>query len=703
MNTFALIPFFAGFINLSLALFVFSRDPRLHINQVFLLWGVALSTWNLGAFFLFRVTDPDSALVFARITQFGVILLPVTFLHLTLLVIKIKSRFWVPALYAVTIGFLFTIFSPLFVAGVTRLEYAWFAVGGPLFFVFAFVFYPGCLVPAFVLLARSHFRAEPEQRRKLRVLLVSSTLLAGLGSHDLLPMLGITRYPFVSLPVYPWGTVAASLYGVLVGYSVLSDQLLDMRVALGRQAAMLLRFGFLLATSYMLLALAAVFQLIDFRLGDFVTTLAVVTAAVLITARFFPRLVGAQAEQLERRILGDRFEGQQQLRGFLPTVARFTDGTVLAREATQVPQTALRLNFVHLVTFDPVTMGLAMSVKAPESHRPVEPPPALLAFFGDAATNTLDCRNAQAAVWASELEHEARRALETQNVEFVFALRNREKSLSGLLCVGGKMNRAVFTSADVEILVDLAEELSRAFERLYLSERAKLVERLETLSTLTRGLSHDINNQLQPIQTYLQVQKEPRSATEADLLRLAKRNTQTIRNYVQESAFFAHSFTPHFRTLHVSALLDSVVSVTEERAKLRKVTVTRSCGEETFSGDPVLLERCLANVVSNACDASPAGATVELRAQYLPPVAGLSRWVRIEVIDRGHGIASAHLGKVWQAYFTTKNTGNEMRGFGLGLTIAQTIVLMHHGKITLDSVEGQGTTVRVDLPKETPT
>jgi signal transduction histidine kinase len=44
-----------------------------------------------------------------------------------------------------------------------------------------------------------------------------------------------------------------------------------------------------------------------------------------------------------------------------------------------------------------------------------------------------------------------------------------------------------------------------------------------------------------------------------------------------------------------------------------------------------------------------------------------------------------------------------MRGFGLGLTIAQTIVLMHHGKITLDSVEGQGTTVRVDLPKETPT
>ena len=702
MNTFALIPFFAGFINLSLAIFVFSREPRLRINQVFLLWGVALSTWNLGAFFLFRVTVPDSALLFARITQCGVIMLPVTFLHLTLLVTKIKARLWLPALYAVTIGFLLTIFSPLFVAGVTRLEYAWFAVGGPLFFLFAFVFYPGCLIPAFVLLVRSHFRAEAEQRRKLRVLVVSSALLAGLGSHDLLPMLGITRYPLTTIPVYPWGTMAASLYGVLVGYSVLSDQLLDMRVALGRQTAMLLRFGFLLATSYILLALAAVFQLIDFRLGDFVTTLAVVTASVLITARFFPRLVGVQAEQLERRILGDRFEGQQQLRGFLPAVARFTDGTVLAREATQVPQAALRLNFVHLITFDPVTMGLAISVKAPESPRPGEPPPALIAFFGDATTNTLDCRNAEADVWASDAEQEARRALEGKNIEFVFALRNSEKSLSGLLCVGGKMNRAVFTSADVEILLDLAEELSRAFERLYLSERAKLVERLETLSTLTRGLSHDINNQLQPIQTYLQVQREPRNATEADLLRLAKRNTQTIRNYVQESAFFAHSFTPNFRMLHVSTLLDSVVSVTEERAKRRKVTVVRSCADQTFSGDQVLLERCLANVVSNACDASPPGATVELRAQYLPPVSGLTRWVRIEVVDRGHGIPSAHLGMVWQAYFTTKNTGNEMRGFGLGLTIAQTIVLMHHGKIALESAEGQGTTVRVDLPRETP-
>ena len=44
-----------------------------------------------------------------------------------------------------------------------------------------------------------------------------------------------------------------------------------------------------------------------------------------------------------------------------------------------------------------------------------------------------------------------------------------------------------------------------------------------------------------------------------------------------------------------------------------------------------------------------------------------------------------------------------MRGFGLGLTIAQTIVLMHHGKITLESAEGQGTTVRMDFPRETPT
>lgn len=59
-----------------------------------------------------------------------------------------------------------------------------------------------------------------------------------------------------------------------------------------------------------------------------------------------------------------------------------------------------------------------------------------------------------------------------------------------------------------------------------------------------------------------------------------------------------------------------------------------------------------------------------------------------------------NLNRVFAPYFTTKNIGDQMRGFGLGLTICQKIVHLHRGTITLHSTEGRGTTVQIDLPND---
>jgi signal transduction histidine kinase len=101
----------------------------------------------------------------------------------------------------------------------------------------------------------------------------------------------------------------------------------------------------------------------------------------------------------------------------------------------------------------------------------------------------------------------------------------------------------------------------------------------------------------------------------------------------------------------------------------------------------------LVNLLSNAADASPPGA--EIRVAAWPTH---ERAVRVEIVDRGHGIAPEHMNAVFDPFFTTKKRGE---GTGLGLPIVASIVQNHGGEINLASSVGVGTTVTVDWPSVT--
>lgn len=67
--------------------------------------------------------------------------------------------------------------------------------------------------------------------------------------------------------------------------------------------------------------------------------------------------------------------------------------------------------------------------------------------------------------------------------------------------------------------------------------------------------------------------------------------------------------------------------------------------------------------------------------------------VVVRIRDTGCGIAPAHLGKVFDPFFSTKE-----RGMGLGMAVVHGIIERHHGRIAIRSEPGQGTTVEVTLP-----
>jgi len=702
MSSFVLVPLFAAFVNLGLALFVFTRDPRLRINQVFMMWGASLAIWNAGAFMMFRVTNHEEALLWARILHFGVIFIPVSILHLTALLSRRNLRVSLFLAYGFTLALAASNFTGLFIRDVRYIGYAWFAVAGPGFWLYSALF-SVMTVPALYMLWLARREAPPAKAKKFTTLLIANGMLMVLGSHDLIPVFGYDRYPILHLRVYPWGQFGACIYGVLVAFSVLHDQLLDVRVSLGRQAATFLRLGFLVATAYLLLALAAVLMQGTFTAQSFIVTLVVVVVSAAIAGVAFPRLLGGDSERLERHILGDRFEYQQQMREFIRSIRAYSDIERIIADTMGHLRAIMRLETSLIVVLDAKTREVRHAVAQPGALAAdlmgltAESP--VFEHFRSSKSRFIDLRNISDSMWASQLEKDARLSLVALKPEYVFVLAN-EGPPEGIVVFGRKAGDVPYTRIDVEVCSELAEQLSLAVDRIRLSEAGALNERLDTMSVMSRGLAHDLNNLITPISIFLQVtEKNYESGPEADIHRVAMRNITTINSYVKEAIFFSESHSTNLTQIDPEALLAGVAELCQQRAERKTCSIVTECQEAgLFQGDKILLQRMLANLLNNAIDASPPNSKVILRAFRLPGTKARPPWMRFHAIDFGTGIAPENLERVWEPYWTTKTEGDVTRGFGLGLTVVQKIVLLHKGSVSIQSKVGAGTTVQADIP-----
>src|SRR6266581_2511155 len=108
--------------------------------------------------------------------------------------------------------------------------------------------------------------------------------------------------------------------------------------------------------------------------------------------------------------------------------------------------------------------------------------------------------------------------------------------------------------------------------------------------------------------------------------------------------------------------------------------------------DEVLMRQALGNLVQNAVEAMPSGGCLTVSADLRPPL-GRRREVELRVSDTGAGIPQDRLGKVFLPFYTTKP-----KGTGLGLALVHKIVLLHNGRIAVESQERKGTTFRISLP-----
>ncbi|HSM80053.1 MAG TPA: ATP-binding protein [Nodosilinea sp.] len=245
-------------------------------------------------------------------------------------------------------------------------------------------------------------------------------------------------------------------------------------------------------------------------------------------------------------------------------------------------------------------------------------------------------------------------------------------------------------------------------DRIALEERLQQAQRLEAIGQLTGGVAHDFNNLLTVMMGNAELLSEalepdPRLHPLATLIGSA---AQRGAELTQRLLAFARRQPLDPRAVDVNQLLAATDGLLR-RTLGEHIAIERVPAADLWPAliDPAQLESALLNLCLNARDAMAAGgqltletANIDLDATYASHNLEVTpgHYVMVAVSDTGTGIAPEHLEHVFEPFFTTKETG---KGTGLGLSMVYGFVKQSGGHIKIYSEPGQGTTVRLYLPR----
>jgi signal transduction histidine kinase len=288
--------------------------------------------------------------------------------------------------------------------------------------------------------------------------------------------------------------------------------------------------------------------------------------------------------------------------------------------------------------------------------------------------------------------------LRQEDLGAIIAVPRGSHSPSCVVALGHKQSLRPYTYPDIQLLIELIEVMDNTLAHSRVASHAARLETMESAAMMSRGLAHDLNNLTTPVSTflmYMETRVQPGSL-EADVLNDAQYSIKVMQDYIRESLFFASRLAPDFRDHSTTQFISSVIKVTQQRALARGVILEKGTIQELMvKADEALLCRLLQNLAFNAIDATPRGGRVVLAVTAVD-----NNKVCFQVSDQGPGIPPAIMDKLFEPYFTTKDTGNEIRGLGLGLAISQKISVLHSGEIKVSNSAMGGTTFSFILPSE---
>ncbi len=226
-------------------------------------------------------------------------------------------------------------------------------------------------------------------------------------------------------------------------------------------------------------------------------------------------------------------------------------------------------------------------------------------------------------------------------------------------------------------------------------------ERLAAIGQTVAGVAHGVKNILHGFKggSYLVdlgIEKEDNAKLRQgwDMI---QRNINRTSDLVLDLLSYSKDRNPECEICQPNVIVQDVCEVMRDLAERNQVRLATELDVDlgAVSVDPRTLHQCLTNLISNAIDAclfdenTTKQWQVEVRTRHTH-----ERLIRLEVSDNGTGMTPEVKKKLFTSFFSTKGH----RGTGLGLLVTRKLVEEHGGWISVDTKEGVGTTVTIDLP-----
>ena len=702
MDLFAISGLVNGLTATAVGAYVFTRGYSDRRYQTYGLFCLSLSVWSYSYYFWLTSRTPEEAIFWVKCLMAGAIFIPLTNLHHILELLKNPPawRHWVWLGYLACFAFLYyNWFSSLFVKRVSaKLEFPFWPEPGPAFHLFLVFFF--CCFVYFVYLLAHEARGSSGLRQNQLKYLILALSLGYIG--------GATNFPlWYDLPVLPIGNILVSFYVLLFCYAVVKFRLLDIEILIKRGLIYALTLLGLLIPCYLLTIAAQqfLFGAISYAFSIFSLFL------FLVVAFLFPKFRFQTEEALERVFFHKRTNYRETLLRSSREMVSIVDLENLSDSLVKTVSRAFGTEAASLYLLDETkgVYNLKVSIGRERSGYLQGMLPKSDPLVQRLTTN-------QEGVVKEELEM-AKDIIGLQVAEKMGELKAElsvpiisKQNLIGILNLGHKEEKEIYSSEDLELLSTLANQAAIAIENARLYENLKQsqdtlrrADRLSSLGLLTAGLAHEIRNPLVAIRTFTQLLPERYNDAEfrEGFQGLALKEVDRICGLINDLLSFARPSRPNVAEENMSDVVDGIARILETEAKEKGVEIARDFGHDLPKVwiDREQMKQVFMNLILNAIQAMREGGSIFISTRLISrDEAGHSgQFVQVEVRDTGIGIPAENLDHIFDPFFTSKDEGS-----GLGLSISHQIVQEHGGYVTVESKLDVGTTFFVNLPTGKP-
>jgi len=259
-------------------------------------------------------------------------------------------------------------------------------------------------------------------------------------------------------------------------------------------------------------------------------------------------------------------------------------------------------------------------------------------------------------------------------------------------------------SGEISHFIAIKEDIT---ERKQLETQLRHSQKMEAIGQLAGGIAHDFNNILTGIIGYATIlqmkidEGSPHQKVVSQIIATAGRGASLTQGLLA----FSRKQATHPVQLELNGIIERIKNLMQRMIGEDIELVTDLCAEPLpIMADSVQIEQVVMNLTTNARDAMPEGGTITIQTEIrnidqeflvYHGYAEKGVYALLTVSDTGVGIEADSLKKIFEPFYTTKDTG---KGTGLGLAIVYGVVKKHKGYIDCHSLPGMGTIFHVYFP-----